>query len=215
MKLEPPPRLVTSWGVQSLALTTSLLEEQRQATRAIVEATAHLANEPAESPSLKRLSGAREKYAEGEFGEAKKLAATSVTAIVNGATAVKLIAAAHAKREQFHPGFFATIGMFFVDPEAELAAAEASLAAGEPEKALQQSKAAYDTWQNAERRGLLRLGILAAIMTGLSAGAFWLLKRIDRSEPEFAPAKGSVSGHVLIPQEERGKWKDWENTGMN
>ena len=208
--------MASSWGAETLAQSTARVEDQRQATKAIIEATARLVDQPTESPSMKRLASAREKYAEANFDEAEKLAAGSVTAIVNGATATKLIAAARAKQEQFHPGFFATIGMFFVDPAAELAKAEASLAAGEPELALKQSKQAYDTWQNAERRGLMRLGILAAAMAGLFAGAFWLLKRIDRSEQDFAPVTGAVAGgHVLLPQEERGKWKDWENTGLN
>jgi len=47
----------------------------------------------------------------------------------------------------------------------------------------------------------------------MSAGAFWLLKRIDRPEALAAPASGAVSGHNLGNSEERGRWRDWENTG--
>ena len=205
-----------SWGSQTLAQTASVLEDQRQATRAIIDAGARLVDEPAESLSQKRLLGARDKFAEGNFADAKNLAASSTTAVYNGATAEKLIAAAKERQAQFHPGFMARIGMIHKDPAGELAAAEASLAAGEPERALEQSRSAYETWQNAESRGLLRLGILAVVMACLSVGAFWLLKRINRSDaPDFTPAQGSVSGHILAPSEERGKWKDWENTGMN
>ena len=203
-----------SWGAQTLAQTTALVEDQRQATHAIVDAAARLVDQPAESVSQVRLQSAREKYAESAFAEAEKLAASSTTAVFNGATAVKIIAAAREKQAHFKPGFMARIGMIREHPASELAAAEASLAAGDPERALTQSRAAYDTWQDAERRGLLRLGILAAVMTALSAGAFWLLKRLDRPEtPAFAPAKGAAGGHVLLPSEDRGKWKDWENTG--
>ncbi len=201
------------WASTPVSITIETIEDQRQAVRAIVHSAERLQTQPEGSVPLQRLAKAREAYNALDYDEAEKLATSALTAVFNGNTAVKLIAAAHEKKDAFSPNYLETIGMLFENPEKDLADAEAALAAGEPEVALKKSKAAYDTWQGAQSRGLMRLAIVAGLMAAMSGGAFWLLKRIDGPRTGTAPARGSVSGHNLGTSDERGTWRDWENTG--
>ena len=103
----------------------------------------------------------------------------------------------------------------FQDPEAELAAAEKAYAEGDYGAAFKHSRAALDTWNNADASGLKRLAALAGLMSTLTVGAWWLIRKLDikggsHGGRNFAP---HGPGHVLPGADDRrGSWRDWENT---
>jgi hypothetical protein len=98
--------------------------------------------------------------------------------------------------------------MLFTDPAADLAKAETAYAAGDGTAALKLSRSAYDTWNNANRRGIQRLAMLAGLMAGLSLGVWYLLQRMDRTP---APKRLGEGHFIDASDERRGSWRDWEN----
>ena len=204
--------VANSWNTQTLAKTAGVIEEQRQAGKVIIDSARQFAAEPEDSPARKQIARAVEKFALGEFAEAKRLATSSLTDAYNQGAAGEMIELAEQEQAEFHPGFLARIGMFMKNPDSDLEAARVALAAGESAKALQLSDSAYDTWAGAETRGLQMLAILMGAMCGLSAGVWLLLRRMDRKSGEaVARARNGRTGHVIEASEGVPRWKDWEN----
>lgn len=202
-----PGGVAKSWGTDTMAHTTTVVEDQRLAVQAIIAAASELANEQTGSPALAQLAQARDRFAAGDFAEAKKLASGATATQFNTIAAGKLIELAKQKQGAFHPSFLARIGLLFKDPAGDLAAAQKAYDAGDPKKALDLSRSAYDGWNEAQSRGLQRLAILAGIMCALSAGVWYLLRRLERGA-KGAPS-GPATGHFIEPS--RFKWHDWEN----
>lgn len=207
--LGAPAKVAESWGTATVATTAVVVEDQRQAILSIIAATEQLASEPEGSRASTRLAEARDKYNAGDFAGARASATGGVTDVYNDTAAGKMIDLAKEKQATFKAGFLGRVGMFFTDPAGDLAKAEAAYAAGDGAAALQLSRGAYDTWDNANRRGIQRLALLAGVMAGLSFLVWFLLQRMDR-----APApKRLGEGHFIDASDERrGSWKDWENT---
>ncbi|MGE5595353.1 MAG: hypothetical protein ACM3S1_04885 [Hyphomicrobiales bacterium] len=206
--LGAPGGVAAAWGTSTIARSGAVVEDQDQAISAIVNATSSLANEEAGSPALARLAQARDAYAAGNFEEAARLASESTTTAYNEVAAGRMLELAREKQASYKPSFFGRIGLFFTDPEGDLAKAEQAYANGDPEAALKLSGSAYDAWDGANERGLMRLAILAGAMCGLTVGVWYLLRRLD---PDRV-SRPAGTGHVLT-EESRASWRDWENTG--
>jgi hypothetical protein len=207
----PSVGVAKSWGTATLAQTKNVIEDQRQALQQLVDAGKRLSAEAGGSPAMLQLADAHGKYDAGDFDEAKHLAATSTTTAFNEIAAAKMLTIARNERASYRPTFLGRIGLLFANPDGDLAKAEKAYSSGDPTSALTLARSAYDGWNGASSRGLSRLGILAAVMCGLSVGVWWLLRRIDR--PAAASRATSAQGHVLdSPESRRGSWKDWENT---
>ncbi|MCL4240309.1 MAG: hypothetical protein KJ048_03055 [Dehalococcoidia bacterium] len=206
--LGTPDNVAKSWGTTTLARTAVIVEDQRQAILSIIAATEQLASEPEGSRAKARLAEAHEKYNAGDFTGARASAAGGVTDVYNDVAAGKMIDLAKEKQAAFKAGFLGRVGMLFTDPAGDLAKAEAAYAAGDGAAALELSRSAYDTWDDASRRGIQRLAILAGLMAGLSFLVWFLLQRMDRTPTP----KRLGEGHFIdVSDERRGSWRDWEN----
>jgi hypothetical protein len=211
--LPPSDAVAKSWGSDTLAHTKALIEDQRQAVEALADATHQLANEPATSPAMKALSESHEAYVAGDFAGAKRLSAQALTDAYNQVAAGKMIDIAKARQASYKQSFLGRIGLLMLDPEGDLAQAEADYAAGSPDTALKLSRGAYDAWDGASARGLQRLAFIAGAMCALSFAVWWLLRRIDGGgkKPSMA-ARMPGAGHVLdAPDGRKQGWRDWEN----
>jgi len=208
--LGAPDGVARAWGKKKVSETLVVVEEQRQAIVAILASTKELAGEPEDSVSMQKLAEAREKYAGGDYAGAKAAAATGVTAAFNEVAAAKMIEIAREKQNTFSPNFFGRIGMFWTDPDADLAAAEQALAAGDGTQALKLSQGAYESWEGATQRGIQRIALVAGIMCALTFAIWFILKRLDGPS---APTKRPGQGHFLEEStERRSSWRDWENS---
>ena len=206
--LGSPGNVAQSWGSATVSNTAVVVEDQRQAILSIISATEQLASEPEVSRARARLAEARDKYNAGDFAGARASATGGVTDVYNETAAAKMIDVAREKQATFKAGFLGRVGMFFTDPDGDLAKAEAAYAAGDGTAALKLSRSAYDTWDDANRRGIQRLAMLAGLMAGLSLGVWYLLQRMDHTP---AP-KRLGEGHFIDASDEgRGSWRDWEN----
>jgi hypothetical protein len=200
-----------SWPAATTAATKALVVDLRLAVEAMMRAEGTLAGEPAGSVPLRLLEEARVAFALGDVNGAAELAAKAESIVFNAAASVRMVAIAEATQEDFSGNFFRTIGLVFEDPDGDLEAAQAALEAGETDAALEYSRSAYDAWNGAQKRGLQRLAILAAVMCGLTFGAWWLLRRIDGRNDPGTRVRGL--GHYLEGPSERARsWKDWENS---
>ena len=206
--LERGTSVADGWAGRSVAQSRQLIADQRQAIIAISQAAAQLAGQPEDAPSMRQLAQARARYATGDFFEAQSLASGSTTTAFNQVAAARLIEIAREKQASYNPSFLGRIGLFFRDPAADLAAAEKAYAAGDPNAALRLAKTSYDGWNGAERRGLMRLAILAGVMCLLTAVSWYVLRRLD---PNRAATRPLGSGHVLT-EESRSSWRDWDST---
>jgi hypothetical protein len=207
--LGAPEGVSRSWGSKKVSETQVVVEEQRQAIIAITDAARQLSAEAEDSGPKKLLAQAKEKYAAGDYAGAKSSAAAGVTAAFNADAAVKMIAIAKDKQKNFSPNFFGRIGMFFVDPDGQLAEAEQALAEGDGTKALKLSRGAYDTWDGASERGIQRLAMVAGLMCALTFAVWFILHRL---ETPSMPKRAAVGHYLEDPGERRSSWKDWENT---
>lgn len=205
--LPASPGVAKSWGTDTLAHTQAVIENQRVAIQTIVGAAGQLAAEPEDSPARKQLADARDKYATGDFALAKSLASGSTETKFNQTAAGKLIELAKKEQAAFKPSFFGKIGMWMNDPDKDLADAQQALDSGDPKKALDLARSAYDGWHDADSRGLQRLAIFAGLMCALSAGIWYLLRRLD---PPARNVGTHVQGHYIEPSSVR--WRDWENS---
>jgi hypothetical protein len=207
--LSTPDNVAKSWGTTTIARTAVVVEDQRQALLSIIAATEQLAAEPEGSRARMRLAEARELYNAGDFTGARASAAGGVTDVYNDVAAGKMIDLAKEKQSTFKAGFLGRVGMFFTDPDGDLAKAEAAYAAGDGATALQLSRSAYDAWDGANRRGIQRLAILAGVMAGLSFLVWYLLQRMERVP---APKRLGEGHFIDVSDDRRGSWRDWENT---
>jgi|GEM_PF-3033981 len=207
--LGAPEGVAKAWGSKKVSETQVVVEEQRQAIAAILQAAKDLASEPEDSPALKLLAEAKDKYAAGDYSGAKASAAAGVTARFNADAAVKMIEIAKKKQDEFSPNFFGRIGMFFTEPDKELADAEKALADGDGTRALKLSRSAYDTWDSATQRGIQRLAMLAGLMCALTFAVWFILHRL---EGPSAPKRATAGHYLEEPGERRSSWRDWENT---
>lgn len=206
----PSVAVSKAWNTGTLAQTKSVIEDQRQALQNLVDAGKRLSAEVGDSPALRQLADAHGKYDLGDFDAAKYLAGLSTTTAFNEIAAAKMLTIARNERASYKPTFVSRIGMVFANPTGDLSQAQKAYDAGDPTSALKLGRSAYDGWHDASNRGLSRLGVLAALMCGLSVVVWWLLRRIARP----AHATGATAqGHILEPADSRRSgWKDWGNT---
>ena len=202
--------LAGHWGSEPLTASRQRVDEQRQAIAAIAGAASELANEPGGSPALQQLGQAREEYAAGNFAEAERLAASARTTGYNEKASTRMLAIAREKQAMFEPSFLTRVGLLFADPDAALARAEAAYAAGDYAEALRLARAAYTGWNDASERGLMYLAVLAGLMSAVSVGAWYLLRRLD---PNRKVARPFGTGHVI--EMRRGTWQDWDQADSN
>lgn len=196
------------WHQSATSQSASVVEAQRQTIQVILDAEEQLAGEPPDSPAIALLADARAAYADGDMTTAASLAAEAVGRVINVEAARRMLDLARHERDTFTPTLFTRVGMLFHDPDADLAAAEAALAAGDTATALAKSRAAYEAWDGAQSRGFRILALAAGVMATLTAVVWWLLARLDQSigSRERAPA----AGHYL-QEPDRSSWRDWEN----
>lgn len=200
-----------SWGKRTIAQTAGVVEDQRQAIQAIVDARRQLGDRMPDS-AAKKLAEAVVAYGSGDYSGAKRLAADSLTAVFNEEASGKMIELAKAKQSSFKVGFLSRVGLFFKDPDGDLQKAESAYASGDSAGALKYARSAYDGWDGASGRGIQRLAMLMGLMCALSVGVWLLLKKLDGSS-SGGPAKRVGEGHYLEPGDERTRnWRDWENT---
>ena len=129
------------WGKGKISETLVVVEEQRQAINAILSATRELGGAAADSVAVQRLAEAREKYAAGDFAGAKSARRVGSPPHSTKSLLVKMIEKSQGKKEGFSPNFFGRIGMFFTNPEVDLAKAEPALADGDGTKRSNSPKA--------------------------------------------------------------------------
>lgn len=200
------------WPGRPLAESRNLVADLRQALEAITNAEAVLATDPDNADGQARIAEARTKFVAGELQEAERLAAASRTTKFNTEAATRLIALAKEKQAAFQEDLFTRVGLLWSDPDGDLAEAEAALAAGNPTEAIRLSRSAIDAWDGAARRGFSRLALLFAAMAALCTGTWALLRRLDGKAAAARRPASVPAGHFLGPPEERGGWRDWENT---
>ncbi|MGH2608831.1 MAG: hypothetical protein ACRDHF_07030, partial [Tepidiformaceae bacterium] len=205
-----------AWNTGSISDIRGVIVNQRNALNAIMNSTRVLEHEEADSPSLKQLAEARQKWAEGDLAEATRLGAAAATTSFNEDAAVKMIALAKEKQATFKAGFLGRIGLLWQDPAGDITRAEEAYAAGDPTKAMDLAEGAYKSWDTADRTGLMRLSALMGIMCLLSGGVWWLLRRLDEPDETHRVDPYAVQGgHNLgDPESRRPNWKDWENSGQ-
>jgi hypothetical protein len=205
-----------SWNTQSVSGTAGVITDQENALNAIVNSTRVLEHETAGSPSMKQLDQARVKWSEGNLAEAGRLAAMAVTTSYNEDAAIKMIALAKERQATFKAGFLGRIGLLFEDPAGDVEQAQQAYDAGDPTKALALAQGAYETWDGADRTGLMRLSALMAIMCVISGAIWWLLRRLDDADPSVRrDPYAAAGGHNLGDADERRpSWKDWENSNQ-
>ena len=201
--------VAAAWPSQTLAGISGVIENQRQAIKAIVDGRKAIEVRPPEDAGWKRIAEAEAKYAAGDFEGAQHAATGASTFVQNYAAAGKMIEVAKGKQAAFKPSFFTRIGMYWTDPAADLARAEAAYAADDPATALKLASNAYDGWNGAQQRGVARLAIVMGAMCGLTVGAWWLMKKLDPTGRGGSPAR---MGHYIEKSDGGSRWRDWENT---
>ncbi|MFN0094124.1 MAG: hypothetical protein ACKVVT_05020 [Dehalococcoidia bacterium] len=199
----PVQTVVDTWSKGSLSDLERLLQDVRQSLDSIRTATTALANQPADDDARTRLDEARVKFSEGKLSEAKSLAAGSTTVRFNKDASSKMLALAKKTEQEFEPSFFKKIGLMWTDPAGDVAAAEAAFEAGEYGKSLQLSEAAYNTWTDAQGRGLWRLAVLSAGMCGITVGAWYLVKRLDPGR-----RRQRVQRRLTVDSKPKSSWRD-------
>ena len=210
--LPPSQGVAASWGKKTLTETGAVVEQQRQAAQVLREAAKQFVSEPPESSAQKQLMLAREKFAAGNYADAKRLASATITGGINLDAAGKVIEIAKRTQAGYSPGFFEKIGLLLKDPDGDLEAAEAAFSAGDSAKAMGLAQSASEAWDASKTRGLSFLSILAGVLCTLSVGT-WLLRRRNDSSARRAvvAARDGRTGHVLEASESKSRWKDWEN----
>lgn len=208
--LGTPDGVSQTWGKKRVSDTAVVVEEQRQAILAILSATTDLGSAADDSTAKQKLAEAREKYSAGDYAGAKAAAAGGITAAYNEVAAGKMIEIAKEKQKSFSPNFFGRIGMFFTDPDGDLAKAEEAYASGDGTKALELARGAYDSWDGATLRGIQRLAMGAGAMCLLTFLVWFLLHKLEG--PSAAPRKVGQGHYLEESTERRSSWRDWENT---
>ncbi len=202
-----------AWDTSTIAQIASLVENQRQAIDAIIGTAKELASEPENSPATPKLVAARDKYAAGDFSEAKRLASLAITTFADKGTAEKMLELARTRKSSYKPNLLSRLGLFFVHPDSDLEKAETAYEAGDPSRALGLAKSAYDGWDGATARGAQRLAVLSGLMAGLCVLVYYLLQRVhDRRGDGGTPSSGQTTSHFVQESDRMGSWRDWENT---
>ena len=204
-----------AWNTRSTRGVSGAIMDQQNALNAIVNSTIVLNHETEDSPSMKQLAEARVKWAEGDLAEAARLGAMAATTSFNEDAAVKMIALARETEATFSAGFFGRIGLIGKDPGGDVDRAQAAYDAGDPTKAMGLAQGAYESWNGADRAGLMRLSALAVVMCILSGIVWWLLSRLDESDAKVRrDPYAATGGHSLGDADSRPSWKDWENSNQ-
>ena len=200
--------IAAAWAEKTLQDLEALMQDFQKAIDAIGAASASLANQADGSPGAKQLADARAKFNAGDVSDAKVLAAGSTTVRFNKEAAEKMLALAKETQEGYIPTFFGKIGLMFLNPDKQLAAAETAYTAGDYASSLAESRAAFGAWEESSRNGVKRLAILSAVMSGFMVGGWYLLKRFGPKKGKrgvkrrFELGSGPSSG---------GDWREWEN----
>ncbi len=210
--LKPPGTIIEAWPMTTTAGIAGLIAEQRQAVNALVETGERLAGADPDSPAHGLYRDARIAYNAGDVAEAHRLANAAAETAYTATASERMLMIAAAEQERFSDSFFERIGLIGHAPDERLDQARQAFRAGEHAEALRLARSAFDSWNGAQSRGLQRLAALAAIMSGLAFGAWWLLTRLDRAPEEVQKAQ---EGHYLEhdPNKPRRRsWRDYENT---
>ena len=211
--LTPSSAVPDAWSESSITRIEQLIDQQRSVIDSILGAARTVADEPEDSPAWKNLADAKAAYAEGDFGEASRLASEAGAVVYNEVASIRMIAVAEATGEAFEENFFKRIGMFWENPEGDLAAAKAASEAGDDETALRLAKAAYGSWNGAQTRGFQRLAMLAGLMSAITFGGWWLLGRFGGGEKDEINIQRARDAAAGVPATEtRRNWRDWENS---
>ncbi|MGH8429297.1 MAG: hypothetical protein ACREUF_02735, partial [Solimonas sp.] len=205
-----------AWNSRRMDETRTVIGDQRNALDAITNSMRVLEEEEPGSPSLKQLAEAKQKWAEGDLPEATRLGVAAATTSFNEDAAIKMMALAKEKKATFQAGFLGRIGLIWEDPDGDLKRAQEAYDAGYPTRAMELAQSAYEAWDTADRSGLMRLSGLMGLMCLLSAGVWWLLRRLDEpDEQRRLDPYAAKGGHSLgDPEERRPNWQDWENTNQ-
>ncbi len=208
--LAPSSAVPEAWDSYTLSQIEQLIDQQGNVIDSIGGALRTIADEPEDSSAWDHIAEAKAAYAAGDFEEAARLSSEAGAVIYNEVASTRMIAVAEATGADFQENFFKHIGLLFEDPEGDLAAAKAASTAGNDAEALALAQSAYDTWTGAQTRGLQRLAILAALMSALTFGGWWLLGRVTSPKDEISilRARDALSGSAV---ETPRTWRDWEN----
>jgi len=197
-----------AWGSSSVTQIASMVENQRQAVDAIARTAQELAGEAGNSPALANLAAARDRYAAGDFSEAKRLASLAITALTDKGTAGKMLELAKTRQASYKPNLLSRLGLFLMNPGGDLAEAQAAYDAGDSSRALRLAKSAYEGWDGATARGAQRLAILLGSMAGLCVLAYYLLRRVHNGDR----GRGARSPGAARSRSDRwGSWRDWQD----
>lgn len=203
-----------TWSTGTLAQIEAVIQQQQGVIDAIASAEKTIAAEPDDSPAWELLADAREAYADGELQDATRFASAAAAYVFNRVASVQMIAIAEAEKGLYSENFLKRIGMLFEDPEGDLEAAHAAAEAGQAGEAVRLARQAFESWNGAQARGLQRLAMLAGLMSAITFGSWFLLKRIDfgggDGEISATTARRAVDGEPTVPS--RRTWRDWENT---
>ena len=137
------------------------------------------------------------------------MAAAAVAGVGNLLIAEQMIAVATERQSTASGDFFSRIGLFFSDPDGDLAAAEVALAEGDTALAVRKSRAAYEAWGSAKADGMKLLAIAAALLGALFVGGWLALHRLNR-EPEQHRVQSDAAGHFLEDKGSNVNWREWE-----
>jgi hypothetical protein len=200
----PAETILAAWNQKDTAGIRARLRDIRQTLDAIRSATTSLANQAPDETASRQLAEARAKFSQGDMPAAKALAAGSQTVRLNKEASRRTIALAKETQANYDPSFFGKVGLLWMDPESDLAKADAAYEAGEYTEALKLSRSAYDAWGDATNRGLMRLAILCAVMCGVSIGGWWLIKRLE-------PDRSRQRVNRRLPAQETKPKSTWRN----
>jgi hypothetical protein len=206
--------VAAAWPESTITQVEGVIQQQRRVIESIVNAAETIAEEPAGSAAWDILDEARDAYAEGDLAAASELASEAVAYVYNQFASVQMIEIAEIEKGLYKENFFKRIGMLFEDPDADLQAAYVAVEAGETAEAVRLARQAFETWNGAQARGLQRLAMLAGVMSALTFGSWFLLRRIDFGRDDevvsASRARRAVEGNQ--PPPEKRSWRDWENT---
>jgi hypothetical protein len=199
------------WNTLTMAEVRGVVDQMRQALDAMDEAAQHLTESVDDPAGREQLERAREYFLQGDFAEAKRLAAGATSISFNKDAAAKLLAIAKERDAAFKPNFLQKIGLFSADPSGHVVAAEEAYEAGDYEKSLDELTTALNQWSDAQEKGLLRLSLLVGGMGAVAVAGWLLVRRLDKKRKRPVRLERG-EGHVLAePGERSGSWQEWLN----
>ena len=120
---------------------------------------------------------------------------------------------ATAKQAAFREGWLEGVGLYFADPAADLAKAKTAFDAGDYVAARNNARSATDSWDGAHDKGILYLGVLAAVVIALGVVIFRFRPAQLGGRSKHPPVRfRSVAYEPPAPDDHRAtSWRDWTN----